>query len=255
MFIQNGSFVRKISFLSVALSIGILLLCGATVSAQDQETPEPDEEGFVAIFNGEDMTGWEGKEGWWNVEDGALTARSTTERPCVKHNYLMWRGGTAEGDFELKFSYKIDGGNSGVQFRSRELDNWDIEGYQADIEAGTTWTGCLFEVKVRNGGVAMRGTRTTTNPDGTQEIEEIGDPEELMGKVKQGEWNDYHIIARGDHVTLIINGVVMCEAIDRAERRVEPGGMIAFQMHPGPPMVVQFKNVRLKMLNEEEDEE
>ena len=120
--------MRCISFLSVSFLFGILLFGCVTSSAQVAEAPpKPDKDGFVSIFNGKDMAGWEGKEGWWNVEDGALTARSTEERPCKIHNYLMWRGGTAEGDFELKLSYKIDGGNSGVQFRSRELDNWDID--------------------------------------------------------------------------------------------------------------------------------
>lgn len=231
--------------LATVLAMAVTLLSGASLHAEEQA----DADGFVAIFNGQDMTGWEGKPGWWRVEDGALTSESTVERPCKKHNYLMWRGGSAEGDFELKLKYKIVGGNSGVQFRSNELEDWDIAGYQADIEAGKTWTGCLFEVKVRNGGVAMRGTRTTTAPDGTQTVEKIGDPAELMAKVKPGEWNDYHIKAVGDHITLIINGVVMCEAIDHAEKRVEPGGMIAFQMHPGPPMKVQFKDVKLKKLS------
>ena len=226
--------------------IAILLLAATYAFADD--TPKPDDEGFTPIFNGKDMTGWEGKPGWWKVEDGALTAESTPEKPCKKHNYLMWRGGSAPGDFELKLTYRIigEGGNSGIQFRSRELPNWDIAGYQADIESGDTWTGCLFEVTGRNGGVAMRGTKTVSDPDGKQHVTKIGDSKELMKKVRKNDWNDYHIIAKGNTITLKINGVVMTQAVDNAVNRAKPGGMIALQMHPGPPMKIQFKDIRIK---------
>ncbi|MGZ8939948.1 MAG: 3-keto-disaccharide hydrolase, partial [Limisphaerales bacterium] len=90
------------------------------------------EEGFIPLFNGQNLDGWDGKPGWWRVEDGAITAESTAEKPCDKHNYLVWRGGEPS-DFELRFDYRIVGGNSGVQFRSREIQDWDMRGYQADF--------------------------------------------------------------------------------------------------------------------------
>jgi Domain of Unknown Function (DUF1080) len=92
-------------------------------------------DGLTSIFNGRDLTGWDGKPGWWRVEDGAITAESTAEKPCTTHNYLIWRGGEP-ADFELRFEYRITGGNSGVQIRSREVPDWDMRGYQADIEDG-----------------------------------------------------------------------------------------------------------------------
>jgi len=98
----------------------------------------------------------------------------------------------------------------------------------------------------RNGGVAMRGTKTVIDPDGTQHVTKTGDPEELMKKVRKNDWNDYHIIAKGNTITLKINGTVMAQAVDNAVHRAEPGGMIALQMHPGPPMKIQFKNIRIK---------
>ena len=92
--------------------IALLLALSWTGSAGAEEA-KPDAEGFAALFNGRDMTGWEGKPGWWRVEDGALTGQSTPQKPCKKHNYLMWRGGRAS-DFELKLQYRIVGGNSGI---------------------------------------------------------------------------------------------------------------------------------------------
>ena len=219
-----------------------LLGLSAGAFAADEKKAE---EGFKCIFNGKDMTGWEGKPGWWNVEDGALTARSTEEKPCKKHNYLMWRGGAAD-NFELRLEYRVVGGNSGIQFRSREMPDFDIEGYQADIEAGDQWSGCLFEVGGDRLGVAMRGEKVLIDADGTKHVTKVADPAELLKKIKKEDWNEYHIIAQGNKATLKINGLIMAQVVDNDENKVKQGGMIAFQMHPGPPMVVQFRNIRIK---------
>lgn len=204
------------------------------------------EEGFVSMFNGKDLTGWEGKPGGWWVEDGTITSRSTPEKPCKKHHYLMWRGGKP-ADFELRLSYRLVGGNSGVQFRSRELPNWDTSGYQADMEAGKQWTGALFEHT--RGGIALRGQKVVIDEQGNKQITSLGDPAELFKHVKQNDWNDYVIIARGPEITLKINGVVMSQAIDKDKRHAARSGVIALQMHPGPPMTVQFKNIRIKLFD------
>jgi len=111
------------------------------------------EKGFVSMFNGKDLTGWEGKPGGWWVEDGTLTSQSTEENPCIKHHYLYWKGGEP-ADFILRFKYKLVGGNSGVQIRSETRPNWDTWGYQADMEAGKQWTGCLFQHQRGGGGAS-----------------------------------------------------------------------------------------------------
>jgi len=205
---------------------------------------EEAEEGFVSMFNGKDLTGWEGKPGGWTVEDGAITGQSTPENPCKKHHYLMWRGGTP-ADFEMRFSYRIVGGNSGVQIRSRELPNWDTRGYQADLEAGQQWSGALFEHA--RGGIAMRGTKVLIDSDGSRQVTVVADAGELQKRIKPNDWNDYHIIARGSRITLEINGVVMSQVDDRDEKHAARSGVIALQMHPGPPMKVQFKDLRIKV--------
>lgn len=208
-------------------------------------TAATDAEGFVLMFNGRDLSGWEGKAGWWHVEDGAITSQSTPEKPCESAHYLMWRGGEP-GDFDLRLEYRLVGGNSGVQFRSRELPNWDTSGYQADMEDGGQWSGCLFEHT--RGGVAMRGEQVVIAKDGTREVTPLGDAAELLKKVRKQDWNSYRILAVGPELTLEINGVVMARAIDRQEGLAARRGVIALQMHPGPPMKVQFRNLRIKLL-------
>lgn len=200
-------------------------------------------DGFVPLFNGRDLEGWDGKPGWWRVEDGTITAESTPEKPCTKHNYLVWRGGEP-GDFELQFEYRIVGGNSGVQFRSRQIEDWDMRGYQADLEAGPEWTGALFEHE--RGGVALRGQKVMIAADGTKQITQFAKPEDLQAKIRSDDWNQYRIVARGPEIQLFINGVKTAHAVDRQAGKAAARGRIGLQMHPGPPMKVQFRNLKLK---------
>jgi len=221
------------------LGCGVVLLALVGMATAEENT----EEGFVSIFNGKDLTGWDGKPGWGRVDDGAITSDATPDKPCTKCNYLLWRGGEPS-DFELRLEYRLTGGNSGIQFRSREIPDWDTRGYQADMEAGDQWSGCLFEHA--RGGVAMRGTKVVIDPDGTRHVTEVANPAELQKKIKKDDWNEYRIIAKGNEITLVINGVVMAQAVDRQEGKAARRGIIGLQVHPGPPMKVQFRNVRIK---------
>lgn len=223
------------SALTIASLAALLFLCAANPT---------DEDGFVSMFNGKDLAGWEGKPGGWWVEDGAITSESTPEKPCVKHHYLYWRV-AKPADFVMRFKYKLVGGNSGVQFRSEERPDYDTWGYQADMEAGTDWTGCLFQHD--RGGVVMRGKQAVIAEDGTRTETEFADPAGLQKLINQDDWNDYEIVARGSHVTLSINGKRMCEVDDRDAKWACKEGIIALQMHPGPPMKVQFKDLRIKI--------
>jgi len=219
------------------VSAATSLLSIASADAAEQE------EGFVSMFNGKDLTGWEGKPGGWWVEDGTITGQSTPEKPCTAAHYLMWRGGEP-ADFELRLEYRLVGGNSGIQFRSREIPNWDTRGYQADMEAGEQWSGALFEHA--RGGIAMRGTKVVIDEKGNKQVTTFADPAELQKKIKADDWNDYRIVAKGSRITLEINGVLMAEADDHQEGQAARKGVIALQMHPGPPMKVQFRNLRIK---------
>jgi hypothetical protein len=212
------------------------------------------------MFNGKDLTGWEGRPGWWRVEDGCLTSESTKEKPCDRAHYLMWRGGKP-GDFEMRAEFRLlgEGGNSGIQFRSREVPEWDTSGYQADIENGEQWTGCLFEHT--RGGVAMRGEQVVIDKDGKKTVRPLTGADSaanqtvsalsasLLKAYRKGEWNTYTIIAKGRDIMLLINGKVMTQVTDNQEGVAARDGIIALQMHPGPPMKVQFRNLRIRMLD------
>lgn len=239
-------------FLTVGAMAGaaLALSCGfpATLSAAEgaPKTAPSAPAGWVSLFNGKDLTGWEGAPGWWSVEDGALTAQSTPEKPCQACNYLVWKGGQP-ADFELTCDFKLSAqANSGVQIRSENRPNWDTYGYQADMTGDGSLVGFVYHHK--RGLIGARGEKVTIAADGSKEATKIGDPAELLKKFKSGEWNSYRIVCRGPDITLYVNGSLMCQITDHDASTAGKGGIIALQMHPGPPMKVQFKNIQLKEL-------
>jgi len=203
------------------------------------------EEGFTAIFNGKDLTGWDAKPGWWQVVDGALTAESTKEKPCAKCNYLIWKGGQP-GDFELRAEFRLSlHANSGIQLRSETRPDWDTYGYQADMTGNGGLVGFIYHHKL--GLCAARGTRVTLAADGKKEVQTFGDAKELLKGYKQDDWNTYRVVCRGSEIALYLNDVLMCQITDN-NPQARRDGIIALQMHPGPPMKVQFRNLRIKEL-------
>lgn len=209
------------------------LLLAASAAAEDK-----------ILFNGKDLAGWDGSPGWWTVEEGVLTSQSTADKPCKACNYLVWTGGQP-ADFELTAEFKLsEAANSGVQIRSQALPKWDTCGYQADMTGDGSLVGFVYHHK--RGLIAGRGEKVTIAADGKKEVQSIGKPEELLAKFKKGEWNTYRIVCNGPEITLYVNGALMCQFTDNDAKQSAGGGVIALQMHPGPPMKVQFRNIVLK---------
>lgn len=229
-------------------SLVLAVLCAVPLAGRS----EPDE---IALFNGRNLDGWEGHSDIWFVRDGAITGQTRPET-ALKHNtFLVWKGGQVE-DFELRLSYRIVGGNSGIQYRSRVAQQGAqgpvVAGYQADFEAGTTYSGILYEERGR-GILAQRGqfTRITPADDGRHRVTvlgSLGKTEDLQAGIKPEQWNDYLIVARGNRLTHLINGRVTADVIDDDPVRAATSGVLAFQVHVGPPMTVQFKDIRLRRL-------
>ena len=217
--------------------LALAALC-ASVSAEDKN-----------LFNGKDLTGWKGLD-FWSVEDGVITGRTTKEKPTKGNTFLVWEGEVA--DFELTFQYKIVGGNSGVQYRSKLVDAkaFVVSGYQADFEAGKTYSGILYEEKGR-GILAQRGQKTVIKDGekpGKAKVEvtgEVGKSAEIQAKIKAEDWNEYRIVAQGGHLQHFINGVQTVDVTDETAVGAKQG-LLALQLHAGPPMVVQFKDLVLK---------
>lgn len=207
-------------------------------------------EEFRSIFDGETLQGWRCRNmTYWNVADGAITGESTSENPCTANQFLVWQGGDV-GDFELKLKFRVTGNgcNSGVQFRSLIRPDGLAVGYQADIyQSGPYLGGVCDELHTRNGPelLAANGSRTVIDASGKRTATA------LEGKATMrpaGEWNDYHIIARGHHIVLKINGQVSSELTDLEAKHFDLSGSLGLQLRSGEPMKVQFKDIYLREL-------
>ena len=209
---------------------------------------QSDDQPWIDLFDGESLSGWSGDESFWRVEDGAIVGESTAQNPLKATTYLICDQVRA-ADFEFECSFRIRGGNSGVQFRTERNGERSVRGYQADLEDGPNWTGCLYEQDGR-GVMVRRGERATFAAGKVKEVTgSTGDPKELLAKAPAGEWNRYQIRAVGNVVELSINDVLMCTLEDNDPGRT-PAGLFCVQLHQGPPMKVEFKDLRVKHLGD-----
>jgi type 1 glutamine amidotransferase len=205
------------------------------------------DDGFRAIFNGRDLAGWDGDPQFWSVRDGALTGECTPERQPAHNTFCTWRDGEVD-DFELRARFKIVGGSSAIQFRSLELDDFVMSGYQAGID-GADGTGAASEERGR-GLLAKAGERSVIGADGkVQVVGQVGERATIIAAVHKEDWNDYTILAVGNHVVERINGVVSCDVTDEQPDKRALQGLLGLQLHAGiPHAVVQFKDIMLKRL-------
>jgi len=207
------------------------------------------EKGFVSIFNGENLDGWRGDSRIWSVEDNCITGQTTLKEGVVRNNFLIWEGGPLK-DFDLKAEFKLAGGNSGIYFHSYErtpdtTNQESLVGVQADFAAEPSWVGTVMEYTLRE-ILVPRGRKVVINEDGKRiDAGAVGDPAEILKVYKENDWNDYHVIVRDNLIVLRINDVEMSEIRDYDKRRLVTG-LLALQTHVGPPMKVQFKNIRIK---------
>ena len=212
--------------------------------------PAPGMPGFTSLFNERDLAGWEGDSRVWSVRDGAITGETTAEVRVQENNFLVWKDEVE--DFELHLKFRLKGGNSGIYYHARKRPSGETKGEalvgtQADLSADGRWTGVIMEYTLRE-ILAERGENLMISTNGQkQTIGSFGEPSKLLEAVHADAWNDYRIYAKGGHVKLAINGVPMCELDDRDPRRLVRG-WLGLQVHTGPPIRVQFKDILLKRL-------
>jgi hypothetical protein len=211
---------------------------------------------FESIFDGETLSGWRAMDmSYWSVRDGAITGQSTPEHPCTSNQFIVWQGGEV-GDFELKLKFRVvgNGCNSGVQFRSKIRPDGLAVGYQADIlHAGGYLGGVCDEMHSREGQelLSANGSETVIDESGNRSSTDLGYQVTMR---PEGEWNDYHITAKGQQITLRINGRVSTRLTDREEGHYDLAGILALQLRSGDPMTVQFKDIYLRHLPEQNED-
>ncbi len=234
----------------------------------ETEAGKADEEGFVSIFDGRTLDNWEGDTAYWSVQDGSLVGQITPDKLLKTNSFIVWQGGTTE-DFELKADFRItEAGNSGINYRSEQLTDIPhaLRGYQADIDGKNNYTGQNYEERKRT-TLAYRGEKVTisSQPNPQEEgslranvknnawlsrevTESLGNDDSLRSMINSNDWNTCHIIAKGNRLQHYINGVLMSDVTDNDEANRKLSGLLGVQVHVGPPMKVEYKNIRIKNL-------
>ena len=249
--------------LTIATAATIALACAASISRGQGRggggftQPDPiafgDHEGWTSIFDGLSLKNWDGNPDIWHLENAAITGISTPEKPSGT-TYIIWKGGEPR-NFELKAEMKLEGAglNSGIQYRSTIVPAtgrgaWpNLRGYQADFDFAGRYTGQLYEQGTPRGIISWRGQVVRAEQGKRPRLLSIlGDPDELKGAVKTNDWNQVHIIARGNMLTHIINGRVMSIFIDDDPTMAAAQGVIALQIEGTGK--VSFRNLWLKSL-------
>ncbi|HTQ37422.1 MAG TPA: DUF1080 domain-containing protein [Pirellulales bacterium] len=200
----------------------IVLAADTPAANAPAETSSPADAKFVPLFNGHDLTGWHGDTDLWKVVDGVIVG--STDDKQIKHNTFLIYDKPYK-NFVLKATFKLRNHNSGVQFRSKELDDFVCSGYQADM-AEKKYTGNLYEEK-------GRGTLVQVDED------------ELKKHYVPGEWAEYTITADGPHIQEQVNGFTTVDYTEKDAQKGASDGVIALQLHMGPKMQVEFKNIEI----------
>jgi hypothetical protein len=226
------------------LVFGCLIAIGANV-AFSQEKSKTSSDKAVSIFDGKTLAGWSGAKENWRVEDGAITGENKADAPIAQNTFIVYEKPVA--DFELTLEFRIQGGNSGIQYRSKlvDKDKFIVGGYQADIDANKRYMGINYEERGR-GIIAERGEIIAIDKEGKKSrVGSTGDADALLGLVNFDGWNKYRIVARGNVLQHYINDALVSEVQDSETEKFAKEGILALQLHAGPPMKVQFKNIEL----------
>ncbi len=227
----------------------ILMYCAAACASAEEQIRE---EGFENVFDGATLNGWVAADmSFWSVEDGAITAKITEAHPTARNHYLVWQGGKL-GDFELKLRHRIISEhevNGGFQFRSEMFDGDvpdDCRGYQVDNNTKTPWLVRLYDEFGRH-TLAWRGERAVFDEAGKQIVTPI-DGATGEAHFKLEDWHEYHLKCVGSMISLSVDGKLVAEVVDNDPSQRDLEGILALQLHSGPPMTVQFRDVRVKRL-------
>jgi len=251
---------QKGALVACAILLMAGIICWRTPPKQSK-----DKEGFVQIFNGKNLDGWNGDATYWSVQGGCLVGTVTPATLLKRNTFIIWQGQMPQ-DFEIKIEYKVSAkGNSGINYRSEPIEGlpYALRGYQADLNGTNEYTGSNYEERKRT-TLANRGEKTELPPlpagDSIQAhtkdnqwvpkivTASLGDAAVLGAAVKSEDWNEYHIVVKGNHMQHYVNSILMSDVTDNDTANRRFTGMLGVQVHVGPPMQIMYRNFRLKAL-------
>jgi len=225
------------------------------------ETPKtaPAESGeFKNLFNGKDLTGWDGDPTMWSVRDGVIHGETTPDNAAKGNTFLIWKEGNTK-DFELRLSFRCNAdNNSGIQYRSKHITEgtprnaWVVRGYQHEIRNENKLpnvSGFIYDEGGKRGRIVNVGEEVVWEADGKKVVKDnLISQEEFLQLMKIDDWNDVVIIAKGNNIRHYLNGRLLIELTDNEPKLQLLDGILALQLHAGKPMWAEYKNVRIKEL-------
>jgi hypothetical protein len=259
--VQKKSVVTIPTRIVLATILAILLMFG---SCNTQEKNKKSNNGFVKIFDGQTLKGWKGDPAYWRVENGNLVGEITPATILKTNSFIIWQGGKPT-DFELTLEFKISkAGNSGINYRSEQLTDVPnaLRGYQADIDGAIRYTGQNYEERgrttlaYRGEIVSVKGAENSSAAlkDNIKNnawllrtvMGSLGTSDELKAKINSEDWNTCRIVAKGNRLQHYVNEILMSDVTDNDQTNAKAGGLLGVQVHVGPPMKVEYRNIMLK---------
>jgi len=241
-----------------------MFVCAAAVlaaaMAATAQTAPAEPAGMKAIFNGKDLSGWDGDPRLWSVKDGAIHGETTPEKAAKGNTFLIWKDGVTK-DFDLRLSFRCTAANnSGIQYRSKQSDvkpeeqnRWRVRGYQHEIRNENklpSVPGFIYDEGGKRGRICLVGEKAVWGADGKKTIEAtLITQDEFTELMKIDQWNDVVILAKGDHIRHYLNGRLILDFTDKDPQLALTEGILALQLHAGKPMWAEFKDIRIKALD------
>ena len=243
------------------LTIASLVLFASVGVAEDLPLNAPPESPELkAIFNGKDLTGWDGDPTMWSVRDGVIHGETTPENPAKGNTFLIWKDGVLK-DFELRLAFRCStSNNSGIQYRSKHVTEgnrasnpWVVSGYQHEIRNEEDFPNVpsfIYDEKGTRGRICLVGEQAVWDADGKKVIrDDLVTQEQLREWMNVDGWNEVVIIAKGNHIRHYLNGHLVLDFTDNHPEKAFSEGILAVQLHAGKPMWTEFKDIRIRSLD------
>lgn len=236
----------------------IFAVCTAILTANlsiAKEENEATEAGFKNLFNGQDLSGWDGDPRLWKFENGVVHGETTKENVANGNTFLIWQGGTLK-DFELRLSFRCNAtNNSGIQYRSQLIDQargdnrWRLRGYQHEVRNENTVPNVpsfIYDEAGKRGRICLAGEVGTWDSDGKHVVQRLMSDKKVEDLVNVDGWNEVRILARGNHIQHYLNGKLILDFTDNHPEMTLTEGLLGLQLHAGSPMWAEFKDVRIR---------
>lgn len=248
------------AFRTLTLATLTTLILPASLQANDASSTLPDEPtGMKSIFNGKDLSGWDGDPRLWTVKDGVIYGETTKEKKAKGNTFLIWKDGETK-DFDLRLSFQVSSvNNSGIQYRSKHItdgkvgNEWVVRGYQHEIRNSNelpSVAGFIYEEGGKRGRMCLVGEKAVWTKEGKKELQgSLIDAASYAKLFKVDDWNEVAIIAMGDRILHYLNGTLILDCTDQHPQGAKSDGVLALQLHGGAPMWTKYKDIRFGKLD------